>query len=202
MNIQKSMKLALVTAALLTIPLVAKEQEYKHENRHNHFTGAFTAGYVFKHDDQFKRVYGPGIINVITGDGCYSWCQRWGVGAKVSYWMAHGRTTFFQRETFIQEVPVTAYLRLMKNFRWGLRLYASLGGGALWVQEKSYLGCNSKWHGIGEAEIGMNYSLHHRLNFTSAFRYLFPRETVCGTPCERKVDVGGFDLRAGFSFIV
>ena len=47
--------------------------------------------------------------------------------------------------------------------------------------------------GIGEAEIGLNYPLCKHLNLTTAFRYLFPRQCLGDV----KIDVGGFDLRAG-----
>src|SRR5258708_2045025 len=133
----------------------------------SNFTGAFTAGFVFKHDPVFKAVYGRGITNVITADGCYHPFKYWGIGAKVSYWFVSGETTFFNRESHLHEVPFTLYLRGILNFQNGLRLYASLGGGGIWAQEKNYLGCTSKTRGIGEAEVGLNYSIRHRLNFTS-----------------------------------
>ncbi len=161
------------------------------------FSTAFSAGYVFKHNDCiFKEVYGHGIVNVITADGCYYPCEQWGIGAKISYWRAHGRTTFLKKCSLLQEVPLTFYLRRMKDFRCGLQLYASLGGGIIWIKEKSYLGDLHLHKGIGEAEIGMNYPIWRCVNITSAFRYLFPRQSHCGT----KMDVGGFDLRAGIGF--
>lgn len=161
------------------------------------FSAAFSAGYVFKHDDHnFKKVYGQGIGNVITADCCYYRWNLWGIGAKISYWLAIGRTTFFKKRAFLQEVPITVYVRKAIDFRRGLRLYASLGGGVVWIKEESYLKHVSRWKGIGEAEIGLNYPLWCRLDFTSAFRYLFPRQSQ-GLA---KADVGGFDLRAGIGF--
>jgi len=164
------------------------------EMRNDCFTTAFTAGYVFKHDDtSFKKVYGRGMANVITGDICYYPWHYWGIGAKLSYWLANGRTLFFKRHTFLQEVPVTLYVRRMVDFQCCLQLYASLGGGAAWISEKSYLGKVHQWRGIGEVEVGLNYPIWCCLDFTSAFRYLFPRQSQ---QCA-KADVGGFDLRAG-----
>lgn len=160
------------------------------------FSSAFSAGYVFKHDHLFKEVYGHGIVNIITADGCYYPWEQWGIGAKISYWRAHGRTTFLHKRSLLQEVPLTFYLRKIKDVRCNLQLYASLGGGVIWIKEKSYLGDQHLHKGIGEAEIGMNYLVWRCLNFTSAFRYLFPRQKHCGS----KMDVGGFDLRAGIEF--
>lgn len=163
------------------------------------FTGALTAGFVFKHNDHvFKEVYGVGIANAITADGCYRFWKHWAMGAKISYWLIHGHTTLFKRSSFIQEVPITAYVRGIYDLRCNLQLYASLGGGAIWLHEKSYLGKISFWKGIGEAEIGFNYPVWHCMTITSAFRYLFPRQSHCGS-C--KIDVGGFDLRAGLGFV-
>jgi len=166
------------------------------------FSGAFTAGYVFKRDHLFKEVYGLGAINIITADGCYTPFEYWGIGAKISYWFTPGDTTFFGRDTFLQEVPFTAYLRGILNMHCGLRLYASLGGGGIWAYEKSYLGKAHVLKPIGEAELGMNYCIYHRVNFTAAARYLFPREAVTCPPCVRKIDLGGFDIRAGIGFDV
>ena len=119
------------------------------------FTGAFTAGYVFKFDDHlFKEVYGQGMGNVITGDICYHPWECWGIGGKLSYWLAFGRTTLLERHTTLQQIPMTIYLRRLFDFTCGLQLYASLGGGATWIREKSYLGHTHQWRGIGEAEVG------------------------------------------------
>lgn len=162
------------------------------------FATAFTAGFVFKHDDcTFKEVYGRGIVNIITADGCYYFCKPWGIGAKVSYWRAHGCTMLLKQCSLLQEVPLTFYLRRIRDFQCGLQLYASLGGGVIWLKEKSYLGHVNFHKGVGEVEVGLNYPICHCLNVTGAFRYLFPRECQAG----KKVDVGGFDLRAGIAFI-
>ncbi len=161
------------------------------------FTGALSAGYVFKHSDHnFKKVYGRGMGNVLTADICYYPWQSWGIGGKISYWLAPGRTTFFKRHTFLQEIPVTFYVRKMIDFCSGLQLYASLGGGFTWIREHSYLGRVQQCRGVGEVEIGLHYPVWCRLDFTSAFRYLFPRQSQR----HAKADVGGFDLRTGLGF--
>jgi len=159
------------------------------------FSGALTSGFVFKHGDcRFKKVYGRGMVNVITGDFCYYTCNFGGIGAKVSYWRASGRTTCFKKCACLQEVPITLYLRGLLDLNCCLQLYASLGGGAIWLKENSYLCKVRKWRGIGEVEIGLNYPILNCLDFTTAFRYLFPRQSQ---DC-KKIDVGGCDLRAGF----
>jgi hypothetical protein len=163
------------------------------EDRAASFNGALSAGYVFKQDCTFKKVYGHGMANVITADGCYYFWQPWGIGAKVSYWRKHGCTTFLKRRTLLQEVPLTFYLRRQHDFECGLQLYASLGGGVAWGKEKSYLGSVKFHKGIGEVEAGLNYSSCGRFNITGACRYLFPKQSVTG----HKVAVGGVDLRAG-----
>jgi hypothetical protein len=157
------------------------------------FTTAFSSGYVFKRDHAFNQVYGPGAGNIITADFTYSLCRPWAIGGKISYWLASGHTTFFKHRTIMHEVPITFYVRKFHDFRRGLRLYASLGGGFIWIGEQSYLGSSSQVRGIGEAEIGFSYPVGRCLNCTSAFRYLFPRQNQ-GTA---KVDVGGLDLRGG-----
>ncbi|HEX2977892.1 MAG TPA: hypothetical protein VHO47_02125 [Candidatus Babeliales bacterium] len=158
------------------------------------YMAAFSSGYVFKQSDHtFNQVYGPGMGNIVTADFSYHRWRSWALGAKVSYWLAVGHTTFFKRRTFLQEVPVTFYLRKIHDFKSGLRLYASLGGGFVWIGEESYLGHSNKVKGIGEAEIGFNYPVGRCLNFTTAFRYLFPRQSNHGT----KMNVGGLDLRGG-----
>jgi hypothetical protein len=155
---------------------------------------ALSAGYVFKNDCQFKDVYGHGIVNIITVDGCYYPWECWGVGAKVSYWRTTGQTDFLQQCTTLQEVPFIIYLRRRHNFDCGLQLYGSLGGGVAWIREESYLGCAELHKGIGEIEIGLNYPLWRCLNIMSEVRYLFPPQC---DGCEQ-VDVGGVDLRLGF----
>jgi len=160
------------------------------------FNGALTAGYLFKHDSNFKAVYGKGLPNLITADGCYAFKEHWGAGAKVSYLRAHGETSFLQAETLLQQVPVTFYLRRIENYDTGLQLYGSLGGGFSWIKEKSYLGNVGIYKGLGEAEIGLSYPMYRTCHFTTAFRYLFPHESHCGN----QIDVGGFDFRAGLGF--
>lgn len=162
------------------------------------FTGAFSAGYVFKRGCTFKEVYGNGIVNVITADGCYYPWKHWGIGTKISYWRGNGRTTFLKKHSVLQEVPLTFYLRRTHDFRCGLQTYASLGGGIAWIREHSYLGKACLFKGIGEAEVGINYPIWRCLNLTGAFRYLFPRQSQRDST--QKVDVGGFDLRAGIEF--
>lgn len=159
-------------------------------------TTALTAGYVFKRDCLFQEIYGHGIVNVLTADGCYYFSNPWGLGAKISYWRASGRTTFVGKRSHVQEVPVTFYLRRLKEFRCRLSAYASLGGGFIWMQEKSCLGKIKHTYGIGEAEIGMSWPFWWCGSMTGAFRYLFPRQCFR----RQKIDVGGFDLRAGFEF--
>lgn len=162
------------------------------------FLSAFTAGYVFKeHDALFRDVYGLGMGNVITADGMYQPWKHIGIGAKISYWIASGHTTFLQRKSWLQEVPMTLYLKGIADLCNGLRLYASVGGGAAWLKEESYLGHVKQFRGIGEAEIGINYSMKRRVNFTSALRYIFPRQSQ-GI---NKANVGGVDLRAGIGIV-
>lgn len=165
------------------------------EHKKSWFT-AITAGYVFKHDCAFKNVYGHGIVNVITADGCYYPWKHWGVGAKVSYWRAKGRTTFLRQRTLLQEMPFVIYLRGRKEFQCRLQLYGSLGGGIAWIKEKSYLPTERLHKGIGEVEIGINYPLWRCINIAGALRYLFPpQKQLCET-----IDIGGVDVRAGIGF--
>jgi|SRR5579872_990605 len=160
------------------------------------WTSALSAGYVFKHGDGvFKEVYGVGMVDAITADICYHPWRSWGIGAMARYWFAKGHTSFLHRPTKLHEVPLVAYVRAMMDFSRGLRLYASLGGGAVYVKETSYLGHVHEWRGIGQAEVGLFYPLWRRLHFTSAFAYLFPRQSH---DCTR-IDVGGFDLRVGLA---
>lgn len=160
-------------------------------------TTAFTAGYVFKSDCRFNQVYGSGMTNAITADSCYYPWEMLGVGAKVSYWRARGKTSSLHRHSLLQEVPFTVYLRGLKKFECAIELYLSLGGGALWIKEKSYLGHVKKTQGIGEVELGAHYPVHECCILTSAFRYLFPKEKLNGS---HHVQVGGYDLRAGIAF--
>lgn len=166
----------------------------------NSFYTNFSAGYVFKHDTDFKEVYGSGLANLITADFCYSRCGKWGIGTKVSYWRAHGKTTFLKQRTTLKEIPLTFYLRAIKDIC-SLQMYASLGGGIVWIKEKSYLGERKIHKGVGEAEIGLNYMVRECFNLTSALRYLFPAQRVCKkNVCDHKIDIGGLDLRLGIGF--
>jgi len=169
------------------------------ELRDTRFTSAFTAGYVFKYDDcWFKEIYGTGMVNAITADFCYTPWEYVGFGTKVSYFRAKGETNFHKRCTFLYEVPFTFYASGMWHLRCNLRLYGSLGGGVVWIKEKSYLGTVHATKGIGEAEIGAVYPVWSHLIITGAFRVLFPRQSLCdGGP---KVNIGGCDLRAGIGF--
>lgn len=161
------------------------------------FTAALTTGYVFKHDDCiFKQVYGHGIQNVITADVCYYPWECWGIGAKVSYWRAEGRTAVLRECTTLQEVPVTLYVRKLFD-RWcNFQSYVSVGGGVIVIKEKSYIACVDRHVGTGEFEVGVNYFTCSCFDITAAFRYLFSGNCFCG----HKADAGGFDLRIGVGF--
>ena len=166
------------------------------EEQHSCFSSTFSAGYVFKHDCKFEDVYGRGIVNAITFDGCYYPWELWGLGSKISYWRTKGCTSFLKQRSLLQELPITFYLRRVKNFECGLQMYGSLGGGVIWTKEKSYLGAVQFYKGVGEVEVGLNSPIWHHLNLTIAFRYLFPPQCHAG----ENVDVGGFDLRTGIGF--
>lgn len=191
------MKKILFLLLLITIvPLWAFLDNDDHYLNCSPFLLAFTAGYVFKHHDAiFKEVYGRGIPNLITVDGCYFPWETWGLGTKISYWRTKGKTTVLKETTHLQEEPLTFYLRKTVPLN-RFQVYASLGGGVIFIQEKSYLGNIKRHKGIGELEVGAHCALWRFLNATAAFRYLFPRESICG----QTVDTGGFDLRAGLSF--
>lgn len=191
---KKILFICLLPVSWISHHLVCSEEE---EEQSTCYSTAFSAGYVFKNDCIFKEVYGLGVINTITADGCYYRWNPWGIGAKVSYWRANGCTTFLKCRTLLQEVPVTFYLRRLHDFNCGVQAYASLGGGFIWIKEKSYLGTVQRYRGIGEAEVGLFYSVCRSLNITAAFRYLFPAQSIY---CD-KAQVGGYDLRAGIAFL-
>jgi hypothetical protein len=172
--------------------LIAKQ----HSGTHSCWDLAFTSGYVFKSGDRFKDVYGHGMINTITGDGCFYPWKHGGFGAKFGYWRAKGQTTFLNYQTVVQEVPVTIYARGRKNLSYGLQLYGSLGAGFAWIKEKSYLGNVHLYRGLGELEVGLNWNMWRCVNLTGAVRYLFPPQHHEGA----KFDAGGVDLRAGIGF--
>lgn len=193
------MKFKVLVALALCIPFVACSADvYPYAYRSTSeqdtcFSTAFSAGYVFKHDCAFKQVYGKGMINAITADACYYPWNSWAFGAKVSYWRSSGHTTFLCQRTLAQQVPVTLYVKKVKEFACRLRTYLSLGGGIAWIQEKSYLSCVSVHKGIAEVEVGLHYNLWNCLEIMGAVRYLFPRQSRCCVT----VDVGGADLRTG-----
>ena len=177
--------------------LALSTQSFGKKSEHKKsWSTAFTSGYVFKNDDEFKHVYGRGMIDAITADGCYYPWKHWGFGLKASYWRAKGHTTFLHQRTIAQEVPTTAYFRYMKSLKCGLQMQGSLGGGFSWIQEKSYLDKVHTYKGIGEVEVGLNYRVWRWTNITGAFRYLFPPQSQSG----ERIDVGGCDLRAGIGF--
>jgi hypothetical protein len=178
----------------MILSLVLPKQLFGHDAKS--WFSAISAGYVFKHDCSFKNVYGRGIVNMITVDGSYSPWNFWAIGTKISYWRAKGKTSFLKESSLLQEVPVTLYVRRIKEFQSALQIYASLGGGVVWVKEKSYLGEVRLHRGIAEVEAGLVYPIVRCINVISAFRYLFPSQSQS---CNKK-DLGGFDVRAGIGF--
>ena len=191
----ENMKKIIVWCSMIIFASCAFKVSAEEEN--THFNTAFSAGYVFKNgDERFKDVYGHGMVNIITADFCCDRCEDWGIGAKISYWSAHGFTGFLQQKSTVYEIPLTISVRRMKKFDCDLQLYASLGGGVAWIKEKNYLGATSVTKGIAELEAGLHYPIWKCINITSAFRYLFPPQKNNGI----KVNVGGIDLRAGISF--
>ena len=180
------------------ILLLGSTYIFSNPKKEPRFSTALTAGYVFKNESNFKNVYGPGVANAITADLCYYFYHKWGLGTKVSYWLNHGKTTLLKQRTDLQEVPLTFYIRRAHDFDCGLRIYLSLGGGVIWLKEKSYLGSEKLTKGIGEVEIGLNYTIWRFIGITGAFRYLFPSQSQHHHG--KKVEVGGLDLRAGIGF--
>jgi hypothetical protein len=179
-----------ILCSFLMAPLAADQD--------SRFTTALTAGYVFKNDHTFRQVYGPGIVNVITADSCYYLFEMFGLGAKLSYWRAKGKTTSLKRHTVLQEIPFTFYVRARKDVSCNLELYASLGGGGIWMKEKSYLGKTHAVKGIGEFELGSNYAVCDYCNLTSAFRCLFPSQKI--NHSSKRSVIGGYELRGGIAF--
>lgn len=190
------MKKILFISFFTLLPMVSTRLVGNAVEKDKYFDGSLSAGYVFKNDSKFKDVYGRGIVNVLTADGCYYPWERWGFGAKISYWRKKGCTTFLQLRSILQEVPITFYVRRIKKFDCGLQMNASLGAGVVWMKEKSYLGKVKLNKAIGEVEVGLQYSIVRWFNIVGAFRYLFPPQRQS---CKKKV-VGGFDLRAGIGF--
>lgn len=183
-------KIVLILVALVGVTSLvhATQEDY------DHYTAAVTAGYVFKSKQRFHEVYGQGIANLITVDGCYSACQKWGIGVNAAYWRGQGATNFLGQHTLLQQVPFVVYVRRdIKHFNFGLDIYGSLGGGFIWTKEKSYLGKTYMTKGIGAVELGATYPVWCCIAITGAFRYLFPPQTQAG----HTVDIGGCDLRFG-----
>lgn len=181
--------LILSSCILILVPLLS----HAAEREHTWLTTDLSAGYVFKHDCRFKEVYGQGMVNIITADGCYYPWSFLGFGAKLSYWRAKGHTAFLQLRTHAQEVPFTVYVRGIKEFPCRFQLYGSLGAGLAWIKENSYLGDVHVTKGIGEIEVGFRYPFWRCLTIMSAFRYVFPPQSQKS----HTIDVGGCDLRAG-----
>ncbi len=182
---------------LFTPLLCFKARQEPKKKQSTSFNLAFTTGYVFKHDDSdFNIIYKNGIQNIITVDACYYFLESIGIGSKVSYWKTKGQTTFLKNPTKLQEVPLTFYLRTLLSTGGTFQPYISLGGGAIFMLEKSYSETIKAAKGIGEFEVGLNLFVSRYFDVTAAFRYLFPRETFN----KQKADIGGFDLRAGIGF--
>lgn len=175
---------------LCCMPLFAYE-----EQKSKNFDIAFTSGYIWKHDKNFKKIYGSGIPDLITIDAFFTPVEgSFGFGVKSSYWEKHGKTSCLHQCTKIQEIPTIFYVR-GKIGGW-LQLYISLGGGAIVIKETSYLGKVKTHTGVGEFELGLNYYQFKNLYLTGAFRALFPRKYCNGD----RVDFGGLGLRAGIGF--
>lgn len=176
---------------LMTVPTFALGEEYA-DCFSKDFSFALTSGFVFKRDEHFKKVYGRGIIDIITADLC---CYQWnhiGLGIKSSYWRQKGKTTVLKNHATIQEIPLIGYIRAPFGSH-KAQGYVSLGGGCIFLKEKSPIGKVHAHTGIGEAELGFNYCFHTRFYLTGASRVLFTKQTIHGT-C---ADVGGIGLRAG-----
>lgn len=186
-------KILLVSIAFLSVItcIVSAAQE-----DYTRWSTALTSGYVFKHNARFKQVYGQGIVNILTGDGYYYFCEHWGLGAIIGYWRAQGATNFLQQPTLLQQVPATIAGKGKYEFDCGVQLYGALGAGFIWTKENSYLDNTGFFKGIGTLEAGITYSVYHCFEITGAFRYLFPPQKQA----YHTVDIGGCDLRAGIEF--
>jgi hypothetical protein len=162
------------------------------ENTNSSFDLALTSGYVWKRDDDlFKEVYGHGIFNIATVDGCYYPCTNWGLGAKIGFWQRHGKTTCFQECTRLKELPLLGYVRARIGHM--LQAYASLGAGVIFAREKSYLGCAKEHTGIAEVEIGATCNFDN-VFVTGALDFLFPKQPHCK---REATTFGGYGLRGG-----
>jgi hypothetical protein len=159
------------------------------------FDLVFTSGFIWKVDRVFKEVYGVGIPDLITVDGCYYLSDYFGIGIKTSYWERKGKEIIPDQPPKIQEVPLITYLRARVGY--GIQGYISLGGGATFVKENRDPIHFKKAVGIGEVEAGINYYIHRFSYFSCAFRYLFPRQSFEETTL---TDFGGLGLRVGLAF--
>jgi len=156
---------------------------------------AVTTGYIWKNDCRFKEIYGEGIQDVITVDVCGWFSECFGIGLKGSYWEAEGRTPVCRLHTNVHEIPLIGYVRREIEFDCTFAAYASLGGGIIFVREKSELGkVNTDTWG-GEAEIGLNYYFFKNFYLTTAFRYLYFKKKIAGI--DERADFGGYGLRGG-----
>lgn len=189
-------KIVLIMFVVLGLAIPVRSMSRYDKNAHCTWNTAFSAGYVFKNDCRFKAAYGLGVVNALTVDGCYYPWKYGGFGLKASYWFTQGDIAFLGKKTLFQEVPVTIYARGTTALDRCAQLYGSLGGGFVWMNEKSFLGTTRVYKGIAEAEVGVNCCIYRALFFTSAFRYLFPPQCVAG----ERFDVGGCDVRAGLGF--
>ena len=152
-----------------------------------------TTGYVWQSDSHFKQVYGKGIQDVITIDGCYWPFRHFGIGIQGSYWLANGKTTILKKSTRLWEVPLNLYLegRIGQMFQ----LHGSLGTGIIFVNEKSYLGSVSHQAWSGEAEVGIDYYFFKKSYLSAALQYLYSGKEISET--QERVALGGLNLRAG-----
>jgi hypothetical protein len=176
---------------LYSIPLFCASTNS--ENSFSTFDLAATTGYVWKTDSHFKQVYGNGIQNVITIDGCYWPFRHFGVGIQNGYWLAHGKTTVSKRSTRVWEVPLNFYLQGRIGHL--LQLHGSLGTGVIFVNEKSYLGTVSQQAWSGEAEAGIDYYFFKRAYLAFAVQYLYARKEIKET--HNQADFGGVNVSGG-----
>lgn len=148
---------------------------------------AISTGYIWKRDRLFQEAYGRGIQDVITVDGC---CRIWrflGMGVKSGYWKAQGKAAVCHKE--ISEIPILCYLR--GKIGCTFQAYVSLGGGLIFVEEKSCLGHAKEYPWGGEVEAGLKYYFFRSCYLTTALRYLFFPTS------KEKGDFGGYGIRAG-----
>lgn len=182
------MRLSLFVLFMIGMHALLAYEEQKSKN----WDIAFTSGYIWKHDKNFKKIYGSGVPDLLTVDVFFTPVEgSFGFGVKSSYWEKDGKTSCLHNCTKLKEIPTIFYAR-GKIGGW-LQFYASLGGGAIVIKETSYLGCVKTHTGVGEFEFGFNYYQFKNLYLTGAARALFPRKCRGG----EIVDFGGLGLRAG-----